>query len=64
MKMGFNPTINCNKYQLKVTTQDRNKYLDELIYAAFQGVNRLFWYHLRMKQIEQYIQDIICQKYK
>ena len=42
MKSGFKRTINCNKYQSKVTVQERSRYLDYLIDPSFQGVNRLF----------------------
>ena len=42
MKSGFERIINWNKYQLKVTMQRQNQYLDYLIDPNFQGVNRLF----------------------
>ena len=34
--------INWNKYQLKLSTERKNQYLDYLIDPSFQGVNRLF----------------------
>ena len=42
LKSGFKRTINCNKYQSKVTIQTPNPYLDYLIDPSFQGVNRRF----------------------
>ena len=42
LKLGFKRTIKWNKYQLKVTIQVPNLYLDYLIDPSFQGVNRLF----------------------
>ena len=41
LKSGFKRTINWNKYQLKVTRQGPNPYLDYVIDLRFQGVNRL-----------------------
>ena len=34
--------INWNKYQSKITIQERNRYLDYLINPSFKGVNRHF----------------------
>ena len=42
LKCGFKRTINWSKYQLKVSTEEPNQYLDYLIDPSFQGVNRLF----------------------
>ena len=42
LKSGFRRTINWNKYELKVTVQERNQYLDFLIDPSFQGVNIVF----------------------
>ena len=43
IKSGFKRTINWNKYQSKITTQNAsNQYLDFLIDLSFQGVNRIF----------------------
>ena len=42
IKLGFNQTIGWNNYQLKVSTEAQNQYLDYLIIdRSFQGVNRL-----------------------
>ena len=40
LKSGFKRTINWNKYQIKVSTEGVNQYLDFLIDLSFQGVNR------------------------
>ena len=42
LESGFKVTINWNKYLFKPTSQARNRYLDDLIDASVQGVNRLF----------------------
>ena len=50
LKFGFKRTINCNRYQSKVSTEIPNQYLDnwykfywfKLIDASFQAVIRLF----------------------
>ena len=42
LESGFKRTINWNKYLAKAANQAQNRYLDYLIDAGFQGVNRLF----------------------
>ena len=42
LKSGFKWIINWNKYQLKVTIQRQNQYLDYLIGPSFQGVSIIF----------------------
>ena len=42
LRSSFKRTINWNKYQSKVTIQQKNPYLDYLIDPSFQGVNKLF----------------------
>ena len=42
LKAGFKRTINWNKYQLEMSTERQNQYLDYLIDSKFQGVNRVF----------------------
>ena len=42
LKSDVKRTINWNKYQMKVSTERINRYLDFLIDPTFQGVNRLF----------------------
>ena len=46
--------INRNIYQPKLSPERQNQYLDFLIDPSFQGVNRLFFYRLKMKAIEKY----------
>ena len=41
LRSAFKRTITCNKYQLKVSTERQNQYLDFLIDPSFHGVNRL-----------------------
>ena len=41
LKSKFKHIINCHKYQWKVSTLTRDKYLDYLIDAGFQGLSRL-----------------------
>ena len=42
LKSEFKRTINWNKYQPKVTTENRIQFLDYLIDPSLQGVNILF----------------------
>ena len=42
LKLDFKRTVNWNKYQLKVTIQAQNPYLNYLIDLSFQEVVRLF----------------------
>ena len=42
LKSSFRRTINWNKYEPKVTLEQRNQYLDFLINPSFQGVHRPF----------------------
>ena len=60
LKSGFKRTINWNKYEPKVTVEQRNRYLDFLISSSFRGVSRLFvFYHLKIPVLEQFMRDII-----
>ena len=36
LKLGLKRTINWNKYQSRVTIQERNRYLDSLIHPIFK----------------------------
>ena len=68
LKSGFKRTINWNKYEPKVTVEQRNQYLDLLINPNFQGINRPFdlsfqnnggrtrytRYHLPLVEIKDY----------
>ena len=58
LKTGFKITINWKKYQSEPTLQTQNQYLNYLIDPSFQGVNRLFVYHLKMMHIEEVTSDI------
>ena len=42
LRSGFKRTINWNKYQLNVSTERVNQYLNFLIDPSFQGINILF----------------------
>ena len=42
LKSGIERTINQNEYQIKVSTERVNRYLDFSIDPSFQGVNRPF----------------------
>ena len=42
LKSCLKGTIKWNKYNLKVSTEKQNQYVDFLIDPSFQGVNRLF----------------------
>ena len=73
LKSGFKTTINCNKYEPKVTVERQNRYLDFLISPSFQGVNRFFIlsfesnggrtsytrYYLLLVEIKNYIVVIV-----
>ena len=41
MKSGLRHTNNWNKYQLKISQERPNQYLDYLIDPSFQGLKRL-----------------------
>ena len=61
LKSGFKWTNTWNKYQLKLTKQSWNEYLDYLIELSFQGVNKLINFlfnHLKIVYIEPEIQHI------
>ena len=42
LKSNFQRTINWNKYQSDPKTYAQNRYLNQLVYSSFQGVNRFF----------------------
>ena len=42
LKSDFKRRINWNKYQSTIKTYAQNRYLNHLVDASFQGVNRLF----------------------
>ena len=53
LESGFKRTINCNKYQSKVTEETRSRNLDFLIDPSFPGVNRLFVLSFEYSNIRQ-----------
>ena len=53
LKSGFKRTINWNKYQSKISIERPSAYVDYLIHSSFQGVNRLFLYHLKTMHNDQ-----------
>ena len=59
LKSGFKKTINWKKYQSDPKTYAQNRYLNHLVNASFQGVNRLFVVSF---ENEHHIQIIIFQK--
>ena len=50
LKSGFKRTINWNKYESKVSTEEENPYLDFLINPSFQRVNKLFVLSFKNKE--------------
>ena len=42
LKSGFRRTINWHRYQLKVSTEVQNQYLDFLINSSFQEIIMFF----------------------
>ena len=60
LKSGFQRTIVSNKYQLRITAQEQNRYLDYLIDPSFQCVNRI----LKRIPAEHVTRDIISHKWK
>ena len=52
LKTGFKRTITWNKYRSEIITETKNNNLNYLIDPTFTNVNRLFIFHLKMKQIE------------
>ena len=59
LKSGFKRTINWKNNQSDPETYAQNRYLDYLVNASFQGVNRLFVVSF---ENEHHIQIIIFQK--
>ena len=62
LKPGFKRTIDWNKYQLKISTERPNQYLDHLIdltYLIDYLLNRLLLYCLTIMNTGQVTIDII-----
>ena len=64
LKSGFNRNINWNKYLSKPELLAQNPNLYHLAEPSFQGINRLFVWHLKMIHTEQAVKDTISQMYK
>ena len=64
LESGFKRIMNWNIYHPKFKTFSQNRYLNYLIDPSFQGVNRPFFYHFKMKLIEKYTQNIIFRQRK
>ena len=60
-KSGFKRVINWNKYLSRLELLAQNPNLNYLIEPSFQGVNRLFVWHLKMMHKEKYTLAIIFQ---
>ena len=55
----FKRTINWNKYVSKTTNKGQNRYLDFLIDASFQRLNRHLFCHLKMNEVKKVTGSII-----
>ena len=53
LESGFKRTVNWNKYHSKTTNQTQNKYLECLIDASFQGVNKLFILSFKDEEVRE-----------
>ena len=62
LKSDFKRTIYLNKYQGKVSTEGINQYLDFFTAPSLQEVNRLLFFRLKTRMIEEYTKDIISLK--
>ena len=63
LKSCFKRTIKWNKYQIKVSTEGVNKYLDFLIDPTFQGIDRLFVLsfenEMKSQQVKEMIKELV-----
>ena len=59
LKSGFFKKNNWNKYQTKKTLQTRNQYLYFLSNPSFQGIKRLFFYHLETRMFKKVTSDVL-----
>ena len=64
LKSDLKRASNWNRYKSKPESLRQNQYLNHLINPSFQGVNRLFVYHLTMMHKKQVIKDINFQTQK
>ena len=63
LKSCFKRTIKWNKYQIKVSTEGVNKYLDCLIDPRFQGIDGLFVLsfenEMKSQQVKEMIKELV-----
>ena len=63
LKSCFKRTIKWNKYQIKVSTEGVNKYLDCLIDPSFQGIDGLFVLsfenEMKSQQVKEMIKELV-----
>ena len=64
LKLGFNRTINWNKYRSKVTVQEKNLCLNYSNDPSFQGANRLFVLPFENNNGRAVTRNITFHKYK
>ena len=64
LESRFKRTISWNKYVSKTTKEGQNRYLDFLIDASFQRVNRHLFCHLKMNVVKKVTGSIIFQLQK
>ena len=64
LESGFKRIVFLNKYDSKKTNQAQNRYFNLLINSSFQGVNRLFFYHLKVMMVGKFASNIIFQLWK
>ena len=55
----FKKTIKWSKYQIKVSTEEVNKYLDFLIDPSFQGIDRIFVLSFENEMKNQQVKEMI-----
>ena len=61
LKSGFKHPINWSKYQSTISTERSHQCLDYLTNLSFEGINRHFFYHLKIMHTEQDIHGIFFQ---
>ena len=61
LKPGFKRTVNWNKYLSNPELLVQNPNLNHLVEPSFQGVNRLFFQHLKMMHKDHHTLAIIFQ---
>ena len=64
LKSGFKRTINWNKLQSKVSTQEQNQYLDYLVDPSFQRVSKIFVLEFEDTTVRTGHAEYFSQKWK